>query len=129
MSRRGRPEVGTKVKLLFYVMMELERDRRDGRPRDSERNACDRLARHFEKELVVRRKLTAETIRRHVKDFKRILRKSNSDEQAAEAARTLAMGRANREVIGWDASTWLFVLDPQSLKASGVNVLINDQPI
>lgn len=108
------------VPLFVWVLVELTRDRNNvNTTRHSVRAACRRLEKKLEADFKGGRVLPWETIRRYHKDFETTVRKSNSSEQLAEAKSLLAIGRERREFLGWDASVWLFVAEPEFLIALG----------
>ena len=126
-SRPGRPSM--KAPLLIWVLVELMRDRKGGLPRLSARRGCERLKRELQIDFKGGRVLPFETIRRYHKGFVAAWRRSNSGEEKALAAKILAIGRERRELLGWDASAWLFVIDPAFLSSKGIKVVINSQKI
>lgn len=107
------------VPLLVWVLVELTRDRRDDRPRDTVRAACKRLEKKLEADFKGGRVLPWETIRRYYKDFETAVRESNSGEQLAQAESLLAISRERREFLGWDVRPWQFVFDPEIFIAMG----------
>ena len=83
MKPRGRQPIKPSIPLLFWVFVELMRDRKGGRPRLSARRGCERL----EKELALTfkggRVLPEETIRRHYRNFVATMRRSGIEQQKA----------------------------------------------
>jgi hypothetical protein len=109
----------TKPPLLIWVLAELMRDRKDGLPRLSARSGCKRLEKELQVTFKGGRVLPFETIHRHYKAFNTAMRCSNSGAEKAVADRLLEIGRERRELLGWDASAWLFVMDPEFLQSKG----------
>jgi hypothetical protein len=121
MTRRGAPKIRPGVKFMLYVMMELHRDRKEaGRPRASVRDACVRLEKHLRETRPSSRKdLGWETIRRHVKDFKRAGTNSNSGEQMTLAQNVIEAARLKRTLLGWEADVWSLVVSADVLEKKG----------
>jgi hypothetical protein len=113
MKPRGRPTVKPGVQLMIWAYVELMRDRKDGLPRLSARAGCAKLEKDFAEDLKRGRFLTFATIRRHYKEVEA------NPEQKAQALRLLEIGRRNREILGWDASSWLFLIDPGFVQSKG----------
>ena len=63
---------------------------------------------------------SGETIRRHHKRFEKVMRRSNSGEEARRAKMLLDHARQRRELT----SLWALVLDPAALQALGYEVII-----
>jgi hypothetical protein len=114
--------IGPSIPLIFWTFVELMRDRKASTARFSARQGCARLAKEFAKDFKGGRFMTTETIRRFHKSTE-----AASAEQKAEAARLLQLGRQRREVIGWDASPWLFLFDPNVWPGYSVVELRDDK--
>jgi hypothetical protein len=126
--RSGRPPFIKHTPMLIWVMVELLRDRRDPRrDRASARDGCERLKKQLAQDFVGGRVLPFGTIRRLYNRFEKTVRHSDSGEELAQATKLVAIGRPQREYLGWDASVWLFVMDPEFLKSKGYDVVINGQ--
>lgn len=126
---RGRKPITPNVKMIIWAMVELERDRQDPtRERASERDAACRVAKHLETHFLGGRVLDQETIRRHCKDFNKLIRQSNSGETEAVARRLLQNAREKREIFGWETSTWSLVIDYAALEKLGYRVTIHSSP-
>lgn len=127
LAKRGRKlEVKPSVRMVFWVLVELLRDRREpGHKRASASEAARRLDRHL-KECMPGpgREMEWETIRDHYKKFERVMRQSNTGEEAELAQRLLDNARQRRNLFGWDTSTWMLVIDPAMLLAAGYEVTI-----
>ena len=124
MNARGRPQF-KEVPMGIWVLVERMRARiGPGRSRDSVRSACDRLEKKLTKDIVGPRDLKWETFRDHYKKFEKTMRRSNSGEELARANNLLVIARKRREVLGWDVSPWLFVMEPEVLAAEGVEVIL-----
>ena len=118
--RRGRPAVKPSIPLRLWVMVELMRDRKElGRPRASVRDASARVAKHLAECFQGGRVLTAETVRDHHKRFERVMQRSNSGAEAELAKGLLDLARKRRDLLGWETSTWMLVLDLTALTALG----------
>jgi hypothetical protein len=123
MKSRGRPPLASGALLYIWVLVELLRDRKDPkRERASARDGCRRLKEQLRRDCRGGRVLPLETIRRLHKNFEATMRKSDSRELAATANDLLSLGRQRREDYGWDASVWLFVIEPDFLADKGVKV-------
>jgi hypothetical protein len=127
MKPRGRPVGSNTVtlgtQLMIWAFVELMRDRK-GLKRLSARQGSARLAKDFARDKL--RLLSVETIRRHHKDFEKIMRRN--PEEGAKALRLLEAGRHNREILGWDASCWTFLVDPAALQSHGYEATaLNDR--
>jgi hypothetical protein len=107
---------------VVWVLVELLRDRKDGRERASAREAAKRLEKHLAADFKGGRVVPFETIRRYHKKIEK-LRQKNA-EQAALGDHYLRRGRVRRDTLGWDASPWLFVFDPQDFEDKGITVQI-----
>jgi hypothetical protein len=127
MKPRGRPVGSNTVtlgtQLMFWAYVELIRDRK-GLPRLSARAGCAKLAKDFARDVKGGRFLTMETIRRHHKDFEKTMRRDA--EEKAKALHVLECGRHNREILGWDASPWMFLIDPVALQLKGYELTATD---
>lgn len=125
MKSRGRPPF-KEIPMGIWVLVEVMRDRKEpGRPRGTVRFACKRLEREFARDLKGPRELKFETIRHHYKKFEKNKRCSNSGEELTKATDLLAIARRRRDYFGWDASPWLFVMEPEFLMAKGVEVIFH----
>jgi hypothetical protein len=110
-------------------MVELTRDRRHwGKPRASKQEAAHRTAEELAECFQGGRVLPPETVRRHHKEFQRVMRKAG--DEAEHASRLLEAARQRRELLGWHTSTWLLVfialggeviLTPDELLTSDLN--------
>ena len=69
-----------------------------------------------------------ETIRRYYRNFKTIIRRSNTGSEKALADILLKIGRARRVLLGWDASVWLLVFDPDPLEVQLTAKLLSIDP-
>ena len=117
---RGRPAVKPSIPLVLWVMVELMRDREQwGRPRASARGASARVAKHLAECFHGGRVLTTETVRDHHKRFERTMRQSNARAEAELAKGLLDLARKRRDLLGWQTSTWMLVLDLTALTALG----------
>lgn len=105
------------VPLFVWVLVELMRDRKDSRPRDTVRAASKRLQTKLAQDFEGGRVLPTETIRRYYKNFKSTARRSNNGKQLAQAL--LAISRERREFLGWDVRPWQWVIDPEFFIALG----------
>jgi hypothetical protein len=68
--------------------------------------------------------LPFDTIHRHYKEFNALRSKKAGKPAADIADKMLADARAKRDILGWDASTWLVLIDPSGLKSEGYNVVL-----
>jgi len=121
MKPPGRPRFKPGVALMIYAFVELRRDRQETRLRRlSERAGCRWLEKTLKKDLIGGRELKFSTIRNHHNDVKAALRDGRVSQSAANSL--LEYGRARREILGWDSSPWLFLIDPDLLPALGYQV-------
>jgi PAS domain-containing protein len=117
----GRPRFKPDLALWIWTFAELMRDRKEKQLRRfSERDGCQRLERTLRKDTIGGRWLKLPTIRKHHSDVKAALRDGRISQ--ANASFLLAYGRARREILGWDSSPWLFLIDPDLLPALGYQV-------
>jgi hypothetical protein len=127
MKPRGRPigsnTVTLGTQLMIWAYVELMRDRK-GLPRLSARAGCAKLAKDFARDLKGGRFLTMETIRRQHRAFEKTMRRNA--EEKANALHVLECGRHNREILGWDASPWMFLVDPAALQSQGYELTVTD---
>src|SRR5688572_23853570 len=106
--------------MTIWVLAEMFRDRRDsGERRFSARQGCERLQEHLRRSFVGGRILPFNTIHGKYKKFETLRRRPEGKEYAALADVWLETSRANREILGWDASTWMAVIDPAELDGMG----------
>jgi hypothetical protein len=124
MNARGRPEIKPSIPLLAWVMVELMRARQ-GLPPLSVRGGSKRLAKDISRDFLGGRTWTVETIRRQYKNFAQTLRHSNNGTEKTQADILVKIGRARRELLGWDASVWLLVLDPDPREVELAAALIH----
>jgi hypothetical protein len=125
----GRPPFIKYTPLLIWVFVELVRDQQDpGRKRKTERDGCDRLEKKLAEDFKGGRVLPFETIRRYYRNFKTIIRRSNTGSEKALADILLKIGRARRVLLGWDASVWLLVFDPDPLEVQLTAKLLSIDP-
>jgi hypothetical protein len=111
--------------MTLWLLVELARDRQQwGLPRLSVLQASKHVAEHLAESFRGGRKLSGETVRRHHKKFEKVMRRSNSGEEASRAKLLLAHARQRRELFGWDTSLWALVLDPAAIQALGYEVII-----
>jgi hypothetical protein len=111
--------------MTLWLLVELARDRKQwGAPRLSVLQASNRVAEHLAEHFKGGRVLSAETVRRHHKKFEKAMRQSNSDEERSLAKARLDNARQRRDLLGWDTSLWMLVLDPAGLQALGYEVTI-----
>ena len=120
----ARPRTVTNnVRLVFWVMVELMRDRQTGK-RDTVNAACGRVGKHLAKCFLGGRHPDFETIRGHHKKFEQLMRRSNSGDEAQAAYAMLENARRRRDLLEWQIDTWALVLDPQTLRDLGYNVVV-----
>jgi hypothetical protein len=113
---RGRPAVKPTISLTLWMMVELMRDRKQRvRARASVRKAADRVAKHLAEHFRGGVVPTAETVRRHYKQFERVMRRGG--DEAELAIGLLANARQRRDLLGWDTPTWLLMFDPAAALA------------
>ena len=123
MAKRGRKAVKPPVPMFLWLMVELARDRRRwGKPRASTREAAHRIAEELAECFRGGHELPPETVRRHHKEFERLMRKGG--DEAEFARRLLANARERRDLLGWETSTWLLVIDPVVLAALGCELVL-----
>jgi hypothetical protein len=124
MKTVGRPRLQPGVSLMIFTFVELMRDRQETRLRRfSERDGCRRLQRTLKKEFIGGFELKFPTIRRHYSDVKDGLRDGRVSQAHVNAF--LALGRTRREILGWESSPWLWLMDPDLLSNYQVTLLGN----
>ena len=124
----GRPPF-KEIPMGIWVLVEVMRDRKEpGRPRGTVRFACKRLEKKLAKDIKGPRHPKWETFRHHYKKFE-TMRRSNSGEELTRATELLAIARRRRDFLGWDTSPWLFVMEPESLAAKGVEVILKGRGV
>jgi hypothetical protein len=125
MKPRGRSvEVTFGIQMMIWAYVELTRDRKD-KPRLTARAGCRKLEKEFARDIKGGRFLTTETIRRHHKDIEKAIR-GNSEEKA-KAFQLLEYGRHRREILGWDVSPWMFLIDTALLQSKGYDLTVTDE--
>ena len=113
--------------MLVWVMAELLRDRRDsGRDRASARDGCKRLEEQLARDFTGGRVLPFNTIHGYYKRFEK--RRSNNGSEKALADILLKIGRARRKILGWNASPWILVFDPDPLEVQIAAKLLSFDP-
>jgi hypothetical protein len=116
--------------MTIWVLAELFRDRKEpGEKRLSGRHGCERLETHLREHFQGGRVLPFNTIHRHYKEFNAIRCKKGGEAAADAADKMLANARVNRDSLGWDASTWMALIDPNVPKAMGYNVVLHSPGI
>src|SRR5262245_53974132 len=124
----GRPALPPSFPIMLWAFVELMRDRRGLRsPRLSARAGCQKLAKDFARDFKGGRFLSVATIRRHHGEVDRSL--NDDQKKRALANGLLEYGRQRREVIGWDSSPWLFLMDPALFQAKGYEGVISGDTI
>jgi hypothetical protein len=109
MSKVGQPPVEPSVKLILWVIVELTRDRQNpSHERWSQRRALMRVEELLAANFLGGRVLTFETIKRHVREFNAIMRKSAAQRRLANSHLGLARQR-RRDRFGWETSPWLLL--------------------
>jgi hypothetical protein len=109
---------------MTWAFVELMRDRKvKGMPRLSARAGARKLEKEFARDLKGGRFLYFDTIRRYHKDFE----KAAGRNEKAQALAVLQNGRRNRERLGWDASPWMFLLDPALFQEKGYELNVINQ--
>jgi hypothetical protein len=119
----GRPPLPPSFSLMLWAFAELMRDRQGSQRRLSARAGCQRLAKDFARDSKGGRFLPFSTIRRHHGNVEKDMRKN--PEQRAIANGLLEFGRQRRELIGWDASAWLYLIDPAVWQSKGYEGVIS----
>jgi hypothetical protein len=111
--------------MTLWLLVELARDRQQwGLPRLSVLEASKRVAKHLAECFRGGRQLPPETIRRYHKKFEKVMRRSNSGVEAVRAKMLLDNARQRRDLLGWETSLWMLVLDPDTIRALGYEVVI-----
>lgn len=120
MKLRGRPKTKIGTHLMFWLLVELMRDRENRPERHSVRAASDKLADQlswcFSGHLV----MPADTIRDHYKRFEQ-----NSGTERADAERLLELGRARRADMGWKTTALTLITNREDWEATGFDPIIH----
>jgi hypothetical protein len=110
MKGPGRPRNPLSFPLTLWAFVELMRDREDGGERRTVRAACRLVQQQFADDLKGGRFLTVATIRRQHGEMEKAMRDDAGKKAYADVL--LEYGRRRREVLGWDSSMWLYLIDP-----------------
>lgn len=120
---KGRKAVKPSVPMHLWLMVELQRDRqRWGKPRASSREAAHRVAEELAECFQGGRELPPETVRRHHREFEKVMRKGGDEAELAKVL--LELARARRDQLGWHTSTWMLVLNPRAVAKLGYEVVL-----
>jgi hypothetical protein len=123
MRNVGRPAMPLSFPLFLWAFVELMRDREHGEERRKVRAACRLTQQKFSEDLKGGRFLTVDTIRRQHADMERAMR--DDADMRPLAIGLLEYGRARRNLLGWGANLWLFLIDPPT---SGFEADVNVSP-
>jgi hypothetical protein len=94
----GRPPLDPAIPVTLWLLVEIERDKRQSTTRRSVREACERIETHlFERYGKI---VDWETIRRQYKNAEKLLRKTTLG-ATKEATAALAEVRRRRDALGW----------------------------
>jgi hypothetical protein len=119
----GRPTLKLGLNLYSWVLIELLRDTPNNEPRRSVRKAAKKLARELRLDWRGGEVKPWETLRDYYKNFDRAM--AADSELAARAHALLEIGRRGRELFGWDASPWQWVIAPWQFKNYALEIQDN----